>query len=257
MRNLIAFVLFLAVGACERKALDQSRGPQTSPTAIKALQDSLIQELDPYLVQEGQKVHFIESQEVISSQGPVKALSKEWLTEVKQVENEPEERILTTYKTVTDKIWDKDFSYIFKGVYSLPQIETLRLLDQLDQDRYNMKSVLLKLQEAGRVEEKDIDGVAFHNLVHEQVSLIPPDLVKNAENCKGIENCRLQGNRISYDVVFHLTDDSTQTHRVEWLISKDVPFFAAILRQCSTSIIPIDDLRVLVKQCNEVVDFDY
>ncbi len=259
MKKLVLWLVLPVLLACERKAGDTSRGPQTNPTAIKALQNSFISELDPYSIQKGQKVHYIESQEIISSQQPIKAFSKEWTTKVTEVENLPEERIITTYKTVIDKLWDKDFPYIFKGVYFLEQVETMRLLNQLDQDdpdRYSMKSILNQLAEKGQVEEKEIKGVAFHNLKHSEAVLIPPELVQQDENCKGLENCRINGNIITYDVVFLLGDDKTQTHRVEWVISKDVPFFAAILKQCSTSVVPIENLRVLVKQCNEVVDFD-
>lgn len=259
MRWILLILIAAGLLSCDRKSPDNSRGPQTSLDAISSLQKSFINRLDPYSIEEGQRVHFIESQEIISSQGPIKALSKEWVTEVTEVENTPEERTITTYKTVIDKLWDKDFTYIFKGVYFLEQVETLRLLNQLDDEkpnRYSMESHLQSLMENGRVEEKEITGIAFHNLVHQQVVLVPPEKVKNAANCKGFEGCRINADQITYDVVFLLSNDDTQTHRVEWIISQDVPFFAAILKQCSTTVIPVDNLRVLVKQCNEVVDFD-
>ncbi len=255
--RIVAVIICLGLFvACERDPVDSGPGEQTSPTEINKAQERSLAKLDPYEIKQGQTVHFTETQELISSQAPIKVLSKEWLTEVKLIENQPEERILTNYKTVTDRLWDKDFVYVFKGVYYLEQVESLELLDQLDQNRYSMTSILHQLQEQGRVEETEIEGVAFHNLKEQSVTIVPPDLVKNAKNCKGIKGCRLQGDRITYDVVFLLKGGGTQTHNVEWLISPDVPYFAAILKQCSTTIVPVDNQRVLVKQCNEVVDFN-
>ncbi len=256
MKFFVAIVFIGLLVACDRDPVNTGPGEQTTPTEINKAQERSLSKLDPYQIKQGQKVHFVETQELISSQAPIKVLSKEWLTEVKLIENEPEERILTNYKTVTDRLWDKDFVYVFKGVYYLEQVEALQLLDQLDENRYSMNSILRQLQEQGRVEETEIEGVAFHNLKEQSVSLVPPDRVKNSKNCKGIKDCRLQGDRITYDVVFLLKGGGTQTHNVEWLISPDVPYFAAILKQCSTTIVPIDNQRVLVKQCNEVVDFD-
>jgi hypothetical protein len=244
------------VAACERNRTPPGLGPQTSAEAIERAQAKRLNSLDPYSIQQGQRVHFVESQEVISSQGPIKAYTKEWITEVTNVENNPETRILTTYKSVTDKTWDEDFVYIFKGTYFLQQLDALTLLDQLEDRRFYPSSVLQQLEKRSEQGTIEVEGIALHNLQEQSVSIVPPELVKNAKNCKNIVGCRIQGEQISYDVVFLMSDGSTQTHRVEWLFSAEVPYFAAILKQCSTSVFPIDNLRVLVKQCSEVVNFD-
>ena len=96
----------------------------------------------------------------------------------------------------------------------------------------------------------------FRNLKKSEVVLVPPQKVKEAKNCKNIKGCRLIADRITYDIVFLMENDQTQTHNIEWLISSEVPFFAAILKQCASTLVPVDNLRVLVKQCNEVVDFN-
>ncbi len=256
MRVLFLIAICLLSLSCERDPVGNNRGPQTTPNDIIEAQNRSLAKLDPYQISMGQRVHFIESQEIISSQGPLKALSKEWVTEVTDVANEPSERVLTTYKTVTDKLWDENFVYVFKGIYSLPQVEALELLDQLDQSRYQLPKMVQQLKERSGAEESEITGVAFHNLIEQEVTIVPPDKVKNSTNCKNLTSCQIKGDRISYDIVFLMANGNTQTHNVEWLISSEVPYFAGILKQCSTSLVPVDTLRVLVKLCNEVVDFD-
>lgn len=249
---LIGFTML----SCEREPLGNDSGSSVSATEIQLAQNRSLSKLNPYTVKAGQRIHHIETQEVISSQAPVKQLSKEWVTEVLEVENSESARYLTTSKQVTDKLYDKDFIYEFKNVYSLPQIETLSLLDQFNNNRYSMKSMLQNLSEQDQVEATEIQGVAYQNLSESRVSLVPPELVKDAKGCKSLQNCRIEADQIKYDIVFLLSDGTRRTHNIEWLISDQVPFFAAILKQCASTIVPLENLRVLVKQCNEVVDFD-
>ncbi len=256
MKVFFLAALCLSLLSCEREPAKSNFGPPTSLQAIADAQQASILKLDPYSIQQGQRVHSIESQEVISSQGPAKLLSKEWVISVTHVEDFQEEHRITTHKEMTDKLWDKEFVYEFKDVISLPQLDSFSAFDPSGLDRYSLSNTLLRLREAGEVQEKDIDGVAFHNLQKQEVVLVPPELVKSASKCKGLPDCRIRADKISYDIIFRLTDGSTQRHTVEWFISAEVPFFAALLKHCATTVLPVESLRVLVKQCNEIVDFD-
>jgi len=242
--------------SCQRKVGKSSFGALTSQKAIAEAQNRAISKLNPYLVEKDQRIHTVETQEIMSSQGPAKFISKEWVTTVSDVQNFTDARFLTTNKIVTDRAWDENFIYEFKNVYSLEQVEKLQLLDQLNQNNYSLKSVVQGLMDKSDLEEVDVKGISFHNLAERPVTLVPPQLVKEAENCKGLVDCQIKADLITYDVVFLLSDGSTQVHNVEWYISANVPFFAAILKQCATTVIPVENVRVLVQQCTEVVDFD-
>ncbi len=256
IRSLILMICAGALLSCEREPVPTTYGPPTTESAIKSARDRMIAKLNPYTIQQGQRVHSIESQQVISSQSPVKLLSKEWVTEVVDVSELETERSLTTHKTVTDKLWDKDFIYKFKTAYSLQKVESLDLLDQLDEKRLHLSSTVANLAEANGIEKATVKGFGYSNLSERRVTLVPPQLVKEAENCKGLPGCRIEADQLTYDIVFLLDDGTTQTFNIEWLVSNQVPFFAGLLKDCNTTVAKIESLRVLVKRCTEVVDFD-
>ena len=119
----------------------------------------------------------------------------------------------------------------------------------------------LKLMEKDSPAQKsvsqEIEKVTFHDLVVKTENSRPPETVAKLEDCGGIENCEIEITKISYEVVFHFSDEKIQKHQVEWHLSPDVPFFASVLEQCATTLVPIDNLRVLVKQCEKVRDFQF
>ena len=249
----ITLFLFTLIG-CQQ---DQEQSPSefASLARIEFVQGQAISKLDPYSMSSGQTVHQIETQEVISVGGSQKFLSQEWTTEITDVSDLEQVLEITTRKRVINHQKDKNFVYEFKDVYSLQLNSVLSVLDQLNQESYSNESIIKQLTENSESEPAEIEGVAYQNLVSQQVQLSPPELVKKAPNCKGLKDCQIVADQITYDVLFLMSDQTTQRHKVEWLISPDVPFFAGILKQCSTAVVPVENARVLVKQCREVVDF--
>ncbi|MEO0336908.1 MAG: hypothetical protein AAF202_10960, partial [Pseudomonadota bacterium] len=191
---------------------------------------------------------------VISSQQPVKTLISESTLEVSDVENSVDLRTLTTLKKVNEPLKDKSFTYEIKNVFFLPQIESLSLQRKFYEQELSVRQNVLP-REDDFTTSSEIQGVAYHNLKTQTVTLVPPETIQKAGDCRGLDNCEIQAELISYDVVFLMADDTTQTHNVEWYISRDVPFFAGLFKQCATTLVPIESLRVLVKQCTEVIDF--
>ncbi len=226
----------------------------TNASEIERAQNKSLSKLNPYSVNPGQWIHFVETQEVISSQGSSSFLSKEWTTEVGQVEKLEHATLLTLFKKVTDYLKDKDFIYEFKNVLSLQPEQMSEALAPLN-DHYHSLSHTTDRLKPNNQNDTEVVGVQYQNLQVKRVSLSPPQKVKEAPNCASLPQCKLEGDLITYDIVFLFDDESTQRHSIEWIISEQVPFFAGLLKQCSTSFIPIDNLRVLVKQCREVVDF--
>lgn len=250
MKAIIALALLVvAICSCQKKRTLPADNA-TTPEKILAAQDEALAKLDPYKIQSGQKVYKIESQEIFSSQEPIKALSKEWITEVTEIENSQFLRLITTNQQVVDHLKDKDFVYEFKNVLTLDQPEIIS--SQQEMGLYELFPNSLRQSS----ESSEINSVSFQNLQVSEVTLVPPEAVAKASNCKNIQNCRIRADRISYDVLYRADDGNIVRFKNEWLISNQVPFFASILRQCVTNLVPYESQRLLVKQCREVVDFD-
>ncbi len=257
-------LLFLLVLGCIKEPRPSSPlGPPTTVEEIEFVQSKSISKLDPYSVEPQQRVHGIETIEVISSQNPIKNLSQEWVVEVTEVENFENRRLLTTLKSVSDKTLTDQFVYEVKNVYAIPQLQGFQILQPL---KINSEELLSFLKEQNQKNselnsfnqaEDSIEGIAFHNLKSQEVTLKAPPRVQKSKDCQGLSQCQMSADKITYDVVFLFNSGKTQTHNVEWFISHQVPFFAGILKQCATTIIPVDSARVLVKQCSEVVDFKH
>jgi hypothetical protein len=254
--RFLTLVLFILV-ACESNRVSEDLGPQVTSEEIIRAQRKSLSGLDPYDIRQNQRVHRIETQEVISTQGSMKNLSREWVTTVVELNNTDDYRELVIIEEVFDREWDKDFIYKFKDVFYLPQLSSQQLLSQQKQSDFTLNQLVERLKTLSDSEGLEVTGMAFHNLQVREVSLSPPQLVKSSPNCKGLTECQLRADMITYDIVFQLSDESIQKHTVEWYISAQVPFFAGIMKQCATSLVPIDNARVLVKQCDEVVDFDF
>jgi len=252
--GLCAIFLFMA---CEREVADAPLGPQVTPDDIWRFQNDSLRNLDPYKIQKGQRVHKIETQEILSGQSPIKQMSKEWVTKVIEINNEEAYREIVTLQEVSDSQWDEDFIYEFKNIYYLQQMDPLQALDTLHQNSYQLNKMIEKLKPKELQENVEVTGVAYHNLEKRKVTLSPPQLVKSEPDCKGIEGCRMTADMITYDVVFQMSDSSIQKHTVEWYVSPDAPYFAGIMKQCATTLLSVESARVLLKQCEEVVDFDF
>ncbi len=266
--NFRVFVLTLLVwpilSCIKEPRASTPLGPQTTADEIEYEQYKSIAKLDPYSVQKNQRIHGIETIELISSQNPMKSISKEWTMEVTDVENYVDRRLLTTLKAVSDKADTDQFVYEIKNVYQIPQLNPLQVLNPLRLNLSEIKSYIDEQQNSPDItkqstttEPDPITGIAFHNLKSQVIELNPPPKVQESENCQGLTNCKISADKITYDVVFLFKSGKTQTHNVEWFISQDVPFFAGILKQCATTIISIESARVLVKQCSEVIDFKF
>lgn len=257
MRKILLCGLLLSTLACEKKAQEHSRGPQSSKSAIEALQRAYTSKFDPYTIDVGQKVHRIETQEVITSQAPIKNLSKEIFIEVTELENFSDERLITTLRKVNDKITDANFTYEFKNVYSLPQLSSFQLMNQLSDVTHSIHTLTESLMEQStKKQEIKIKGIAYHNLKTHITTLKPPQLVQESPDCAGLKDCKINADKLTFDIVFLLSNGKTQVSNVEWFFSSEVPYFAGILKQCATTLIPVDNARALVKQCNEVVNFN-
>lgn len=258
MNKMTSMLLALFLLGCEDSPQQDELGPAVEMGDILDAQQKSLSKLDPYSVKEGERTHKIETQEVFSTQGSMKHLSKEWVTQVTEINHFDTYRELVILEKVSDREWDDDFIYEFKDVYFLPENLDVRQLSAKQHNLYQLNKTIERLRaQESESHPVEITEMTFHNLNTNQVVLSPPELVKNHEQCKGLKPCQLTADMITYDVVFKMSDDSQQKHTVEMYVSDQAPFFSGIMKQCATTLVPIDQARVLVKQCDEVVDFDF
>ena len=264
MTNFKDWFLFLAGAgasltliACEGKVPSNELGPASAPEAIERAQINSFSKLNPLKTEKDQSVYVVETQEITTSDGPIYGLLKEWTIVVTDKEDYTSHIKLTSLRRVLNHdiegkpIFDfKNVLVIKKSDFDIQQaFKPQTLAEKLSQKEY--KGLNAKNAEA------TLEQVSFHNLSVQSVVLNPPERVVNSPDCRGLSPCEIKADRISYDIVFHFSDDSTRSHQIEWLISSEVPFFASILKQCATTLVPVKDVRVLVKQCQEVVDFSF
>ena len=257
MRLLLSLCLALLLGSCEQKAPQNELGPATTADAIGAAQRQSLLKLNPDQVKEGQSTHIAETQEVITSDGPIHGLLKEWTLEVAQREDFKSFFEITTLKKEIDYSTEDKPVFEFKNVFIIEK-DNLK-----NHQAHKVRTLAEKLSQAQYSElttkksAPEITEVSFHNLATQRVVMNPPENVSNSPDCRGLNPCKINADRIAYDIVFHFSDGSTRKHQIEWFISSEVPFFSAVLKQCATTLVPVEDVRVLVKQCQEVVDFSF
>jgi len=258
MVPLVALTLL----ACDKPVSNEDDlGPQSSPSEIQRAQAEAVNGVRPEKILVGETAHFAETQELITSEGPVTRLLREWTVEVieKEVlEQSLVDQELLEFTTIRSLI---DHNQVGKPVSKFKDLFVFLGLPNEAKEDVESARLSLKLMGAdspAKVEKQIvITDVSFHNLSSETVKIKPPELVEQRPGCGGIANCELEGRKITYDVVFRFSDGEIQKHQIEWLISHQVPFFSSILKQCATTLVKVDTLRVLVKQCQDAVDFSF
>jgi|GEM_PF-2229038 len=228
---------------------------QVQTWEIQQAQRDALAELEPNQIQSGEVAYFVETQEVVTTEGPLINLVSEWTTEVTNTKAEGGFLFLTTIKTMVDHNETEKPIFKFEDEFAFEAItqETHKAVEQ--------NPLSLKLMEKDEATQKSLGSrilkVTYHDLQIKKSFEPPPVAVTKSKDCSRIENCEIEMTTIDYEVVFHFADSTIQKHQIQWKISPDVPFFATILSQCATTLVPLDNLRVLVKQCQKVRDFKF
>ncbi|MCB0379261.1 MAG: hypothetical protein KDD33_12280 [Bdellovibrionales bacterium] len=257
---LVTFALGLLltlVNSCDEGAPEENFGPETTAEAIYKSQVESLLKLDPFAVKKGQSVHHLETQEIVTSAGPIKNIVKESTFEVLDYEELDISDVITALEKYIDYREEDQYTYEIKHVYYLGKKAT-EVSSKANIQAFEAKLAPKSLVPLdGEIDEEQILDVTFHNLKKTQVVMVPPEKVLKDGRCRDLSPCEIKADLLTYDVVFHLDDGSSQSHQLEWYFSHQVPFFAGVLKQCATTLVPSNDLRVLVKQCREVIDFQF
>ena len=252
---LLAIAAVILLGCDKPKDNRSELGEPTTVEAIQRAQNAAVSSLNPNSVKLGETSHMVETQEIVTTQGPLNSLVSEWVTRVQLIEELPEAVLLTITRDFIDHTDPDKPKYEFQDVLGF---EKTKDVSQTKAEDLSLSMRLFSSDTpAQKSESIQITNVTFHNLINQKVTVTPPPLVRDSTDCRGLSPCSITADQINYDIVFYMSDGTTAKHQVEWLISPQVPFFSAVLKQCASTIIPVDNVRVLVKQCQQVVDFTF
>lgn len=100
-------------------------------------------------------------------------------------------------------------------------------------------------------------ATTFHNLNVSVASVAPPLAVQQQPGCGGVPNCKISVSKISFDMLVW-NDPATpdKIHR-EFSISGEVPFFANVMSECDSLLVPVGTLKSLVTLCSDVTNFRF
>lgn len=241
-RLSLVLILSVFLGCAEKGDVPQAI-PTTSEEIEKA-QSEAFGSISPQNIKAGEFVYTLKTQQVFSSQEPQESLLEE-------------ESI-----TITDRI-----DYVDYIEFTLVK----ELIDhtQPDSPHFKFKDVLYlaktpqdlaKEDEPTSPEIEDPSGISieYFNLKVVADKVRKPAKVLEREPCtEGDGSCFINVKKITYDVRITVPPEKPFTSGVEVWISQDVPYLAAVLKSCMTTVAIIDDARPLVIQCTQVADYKF
>ncbi len=99
--------------------------------------------------------------------------------------------------------------------------------------------------------------MTFHNLITANSVEAPPLAVQQQANCGGIPNCKIKVSKVAFDMlVWNNPTTPDKIHR-EFAISGDVPFFANVMSQCDSLLVPVGKIKTFVTLCSDVTNFRF
>ena len=173
LRWLLLGVGVFCVLSCDRpKDTSNEFGDITSPEQIQKAQSDAIATLSPNSVEVGQRVHGIETQEVLTTQGPLQNLVSEWQTEVTEKEDFDDYVLFTLHRRVIDHGETDKPIYDFKHIVGFAKTETRTPQDVKDLSlSYKLFSSDTPAAKSDKIEILD---VTFHNLQNKMITVAPP-----------------------------------------------------------------------------------
>ena len=98
--------------------------------------------------------------------------------------------------------------------------------------------------------------ITYHNLKVSVVQADPPAAVRAQANCGGIAGCKIETHQISFDMLVWKSDPPDKIHR-QFAMSAQVPFFANLLSECDSLLVPVGEMKTLVTLCSDVDNFRF
>lgn len=254
MKRLLLALSFVMVISCS----PDKESPQAVPAKIEDIQKAqgeAFGSIRPQDIQAGEFVYTITSQQIFSSQEPAEALLQE------------------DSMTMIEKLDMGDY-------YEFTAIRERVDHTQPDSPKYKFKDVLyVGKEETASVEEPPMEDVPplakenpadsdsnpeptikveYFNLKTSSELVRKPQKVLERDSCNETDgSCLITIQKITYDIRVTIPDEVPRITSVELWISQEVPYLAAVLKNCFKTVITIESARPLIQQCTTVMDYKF
>ena len=98
---------------------------------------------------------------------------------------------------------------------------------------------------------------SFHNLSIHSSAEAPPAAVQKQTNCGDVPGCKINLTKVSFDMLVWSDPSGPDKIHREFLLSPDVPYFANVMSECDSLLVPVGNMKTLVTLCSDVVNFRY
>jgi hypothetical protein len=98
--------------------------------------------------------------------------------------------------------------------------------------------------------------ISFHGLKRSVATVAAPELTQKRPGCGGLPGCALALYTIEFDQVIWTSAQPDKIH-YQFQMSPDVPYLAALMNRCATTLVPIGSAKTLLTQCSPILDFRF
>lgn len=249
----LSFVLLFS-GCKEKEKIDY--GPETSAESIQEALGKAFSEYDPNKMKVGEWAQLDQTQllnnelYLISdmAQNIVMRDEDEVEATFRAVENR---RFFDRDLKVTKKV-DTEFSIKWKFETEPATVSQKTASDLFGDPIYRLNQDIVQMQAAGA------DGtMTYHNLQTSMALETPPGDVGTSPDCHlHFPDCKVRVYTIKFDMIFWEGGKGDKLIR-EYKLSPDVPYLGAVLSECLTGLVPVENSRIFVKECTQTKNFRF
>ncbi len=257
MRLMCCLLAGFLLASCKNEDSSGTTDQVAKIEDIIAAQTKAFDNVDPYGIQKGEFVAILKTQELYSSQEPIKNLVEEIGLTITEREEFGTHFDITLIKESVDHTKNDKPHFKFKDVYTIEYPQSVKaafdqssrasrplLMQQLHDQVYELAT--------GASTETQIE---YLNLRVLKEKIAPPKQVLTHTPCPEGQDCRLNVTKIFFTVNITSPGEASTRYDMEQWISPDVPYFSAILKNCLTTLIKVDTAMPAIRQCDSVYDY--
>lgn len=259
MKRLLLALSFVMVISCS----PDKESPQAVPAKIEDIQKAqgeAFGSIRPQDIQAGEFVYTITSQQIFSSQEPAEALLQEDSMTMIEKLDMGDYYEFTAIRERIDHTQPDSPKYKFKDVLYVGKEESASV-EEPPMEEPPVEEIPPPAQETpadtADTAEPTIK-VEYFNLKTSSELVRKPQKVLERDPCNEADgSCLITIQKITYDIRVTVPDEVPRITSVELWISQEVPYLAAVLKNCFKTVITIESARPLIQQCTTVMDYKF
>jgi hypothetical protein len=239
----------------EKKNEETDFGPEVHRNVI---QSTLVQALslaDPLNIRERDFVHIVHSQRYLTPGGPQANIISELGINIWNFE-ETEDWI--AYTLVEEEVRYQSDGTQKTVVFEDDIVVSKRPLNQNAASTSSLATSHLQ-KFAGNystLQPQSSPRASYHQLRVAEKTVPPPFPVQQKQGCEGLQDCKITVFEVRFNEVIWQGDSPT-IYQHHYVFSGDVPYYAAVLKQCITGQVEVNSIPILVTDCREVENFRF